>query len=105
MKTTTRSNQGGRMILVVSACGVFCLAASMTVRADTYPRQPDVDAIHYVFTLTLGDASPEISGSAALEMRFVKDGVRSFELDLASAANAKGMSVTEVSSMAGAVTY
>ena len=38
-------------------------------------------------------------------MRFVKDGVAAFELDLASAANGKGMTVTDVTSNAGAVTY
>ncbi len=75
------------------------------IAADTYPRQPDVDAIHYTFRLELGDASPEIKGEATVEMRFVKAGVAAFELDLASASNGKGMTVTAVSSSAGAVTY
>ena len=84
---------------------VLLVAVSASLRADTYPRQPDVDAVHYTFTLELSDANPEITGSAAIEMRFVKDGVTSFELDLASAANDKGMTVTAVSSNVGAVTH
>jgi aminopeptidase N len=81
----------------------LALAAPLT--ADTYPRQPDIDAVHYVFRLELGDSSPEITGEATIEMRFVKDGVTKFELDLASAANGKGMTVTGVTSATGAVTY
>ena len=84
---------------------LLLLAASVSLRADTYPRQPDVDAVHYSFTLELNDESPEILGSAAVEIRFLKDGVSSFELDLASAADGKGMTVTEVSANPGAVTY
>src|SRR5262245_41190219 len=84
---------------------MLMFAASGSMRADTYPRQPDVDAVHYTFTLELGDQSPEIAGAGAIEMRFVKDGVTSFELDLASAANGKGMTVTDVTWNAGAVTY
>ena len=84
---------------------LFCLTVCPAVGADTYPRQPDVDAVHYAFSLELGDTSPEISASAAIEMRFTRDGVTAFELDLASAAAGKGMTVTDVTSPAGAVTY
>jgi aminopeptidase N len=85
--------------------GMLLLATPARPRADTYLRQPDVDAIHYAFSLELADNNPEISGSAAIEIRFVTAGVTSFELDLASAANGKGMTVTSVSSNAGGVTY
>src|SRR6185437_7371102 len=91
-----------RLSVVVA---LLCLAWTALLNADTYPRQPDVDAIHYAFSLELGDGSPEIAGSAAIELRFVKDGVTSFELDLASPSNGKGMTVTEVSSKAGAVSF
>jgi aminopeptidase N len=91
-----------RLSVVVA---LLCLAWTALLNADTYPRQPDVDAIHYAFSLELGDGSPEIAGSAAIELRFVKDGVTSFELDLASPGNGKGMTVTEVSSNAGAVSF
>lgn len=64
--------------------------------ADTYPRQTGVDAIHYVFHLSLGDASDEISGQTTVTVKFVTDGVREVVLDLTSAAAGKGMSVRSV---------
>src|SRR5215472_9655206 len=53
-------------------------------RADTYPRQPGVDALHYVFRVTLRDDSDEIAGEATAAVRFVKEGLTEFALDLAS---------------------
>lgn len=75
------------------------------VSADTQPRQPGVDAQHYIFRLTLSDDGDEIAGEAAVDVRFVKDGVTEFFLDLASAANGKGMTVSEVTSGGTAVRY
>lgn len=89
----------------LAGAALVWLAISTSVRADTYPRQPDVDAVHYVFALELGDASAEIAGTAQVEMQFLKAGAAAFELDLASAANGKGMTVTEVTSPDGPVTY
>ena len=66
--------------------------------ADTYPRQPGIDAQHYIFRLTLSDDSDEIAGEATIDLLFVKDGVTEFALDLASAAGGKGMTVSEVTS-------
>jgi aminopeptidase N len=68
-----------------------------TAVADTYPRQPGVDALHYAFRVTLRDDSDEIAGEATADLRFVKDGVTEFALDLASAtAGGKGMTVSAV---------
>lgn len=64
--------------------------------ADTYPRQPGVDAIHYVFRLTLGDATDEITGRASITVKFLADDVREVVLDLASTAAGKGMTVQSV---------
>lgn len=72
--------------------------------ADTYPRQPAIDAEHYTFHLVLRDDTDEISGDADVELRFVKS-VGEFFLDLASASNGKGMTVTEVTSSRGPVRY
>lgn len=71
-------------------------AAARSASADTYPRQPDVDAIHYVFRLTLTDASDEIQGVSTATVRFRKAGVTEFALDLASASSGKGMTVASV---------
>lgn len=70
--------------------------ASANANADTYPRQPGVDALHYVFRLVIGDASNEISGETTVTMRFLADGLRDVELDLTSAASGKGMTVGTV---------
>src|SRR5262245_63635139 len=66
--------------------------------ADTYPRQPGVDAIHYIFRLTLSDEGDELVGEATVDLRFIQDGLTEVALDLASAANGKGMTVAEVTS-------
>jgi aminopeptidase N len=74
-----------------------CLASP--VHADTYPRQPGVDAVHYVFRLSLlQDDSSQIRGESTVDLRFVSDGVRDVFLDLASAVDGKGMTVSAVSS-------
>lgn len=81
------------------------LLAPLLCAADTYPRQPGIDAIHYVFRLTLSDASDEIVGEATAEIRFVKDGVSQFALDLASVSEGRGMTVTGVTAGGAAVPY
>jgi aminopeptidase N len=75
--------------------GFFALVCAAS--ADTYPRQPDVDAVHYVFRLTLGDENDEIAGEADVDMRFTREGVTQFALDLASASSGKGMTVLSAS--------
>src|SRR5215471_4784461 len=66
--------------------------------ADTYHRQPGVDALHYIFRLTLSDESDELVGETTVDLRFTQDGLTEVALDLASAANGKGMTVAEVTS-------
>src|SRR5688572_17142178 len=73
--------------------------------ADTYPRQPGVDVVHYRFQIMLSDEKDEITGGATVDFRFTAAGVRAVELDLASANAGKGMKVTEVTSPQGAVQF
>jgi aminopeptidase N len=75
----------GGMLLLASPCS-----------ADTYPRQPGVDVLHYAFRLTLRDESDEIEGSATVDVKFLRDGLAEFALDLASPAAGKGMTVSAV---------
>ncbi len=63
---------------------------------DTYPRQPGVKVEHYAFALELTDANDEIRGETTVTIRFTKDGLTSFFLDLATPANGKGMTTTAV---------
>src|ERR1700735_5440576 len=80
------------------------LCAPLAV-ADNYPRQPAIDIQHYIFRVALSDANDEIAGETTVSVRFVKDNVASFWLDLASAANGKGMTVSEVTSGAAAAHF
>lgn len=72
------------------------LVLATGLAADTYPRQPGVDALHYVFRLGLTDASNEITGEATVTVRFLRDGVGDVQLDLASARGGQGMTVASV---------
>lgn len=50
--------------------------------ADAYPKNFDIDVLHYVFELTLSDTTDRIDGATTVQIRFLTDGVESFELDL-----------------------
>jgi aminopeptidase N len=77
---------------------VVLLLRPSLVQADTYPRQPGIDALHYTFKLTLGDDSNEIRGEATVLLRIAGQGAAEVLLDLSSAANGKGMTVSAVTS-------
>ena len=62
---------------------LFLILFATSLAADTYPRQPGIDVLHYRFGITLGDDSDEIEGDATIDVLFVKDGVTGFDLDLA----------------------
>ena len=68
-------------------------------RADSYPRQPGVDIVHYAFRLTLRDDSDVIEGETSVELRVVQQGLSSLTLDLVQpkpAAPDRGMTVSAV---------
>ncbi len=76
---------------------VACVALSAGVTADTYPRQPAIDVVHYVFRLALmPGANHEISGETTIGVRVVTAGVREIVLDLAAPSNGTGMTVSSV---------
>ena len=86
--------------------GLLCLTFwPLGAAADTYPRQPAVDALHYTFHVTLTDGTDELIGGTTIDLRFTDDGVAEVVLDLASAANGKGMTVTEVTSRGAKVPF
>ncbi|MEO8361973.1 MAG: M1 family metallopeptidase [Vicinamibacteria bacterium] len=75
------------------------MASVQPSHADTYPRQPGVDILHYGFRLTLSDASDVIDGEATIDLRVMKDGVANVTLDLVQpkvGTTDKGMTVTGV---------
>ena len=75
--------------------------------ADTYPRQPGIDARHYTVRLTLltGDSN-EIQAEVAVTLRVAAAGTREAILDLTSATpDGKGMHVTGVTAGGAAVPF
>src|SRR5215471_906526 len=75
---------------------LLMVAASVFALADNYPRQPGIDAQHYIFRITLSDDRDEIIASSAAILRFTQDGVTEVALDLASLKDGKGMVVLKV---------
>lgn len=82
---------------------VLFLAVSQAL-ADTYPRQPGVDALHYTFRLTLVDESDEIQGEATVRLRFLAP-VAEVSLDLTSLNDSKGMVVSQVTEGTKPIAY
>ena len=64
--------------------------------ADNYPRQPGIDAQHYIFRVSLNDESDEVIGETTADLRFVTGDVAQVALDLATPKEGKGMTVSEV---------
>jgi aminopeptidase N len=91
--------------IVVAAVVAFGLGGGL--RADTYPRQPGIDARHYAVRLTLlTDDSNVIQGEATVTLRVVTPGIREAMLDLATPTpDGKGMTVTSVVSGERAVAF
>jgi len=71
-------------------------AVPFLLRADTYPRQPGVDVLHYSIQLSLGDGADEISGETAIRVRFIQANVREVTFDLAALTDGRGMSVSSI---------
>jgi aminopeptidase N len=75
---------------------VTCLIASVvTTAADTYPRQPGVDALHYRFAIEIADGTAHIDGETGATFRLLGD-VPFIEVDLRSATASGGMTVRRV---------
>ena len=81
------------------------LGSGSTLGADTYPRQPGIDARHYAVRLTLLTSdSNEIQAEATVTLRVVTPATREAILDLTSPTpDGKGMTVTSVTSDGRAV--
>src|SRR5689334_9472653 len=67
--------------------------------AEKYPRNYNVDILHYKFELDLSDETDEISGRASITIQFKKNDVKVFRLDLINKTferKNKGMEVESV---------
>lgn len=75
-----RSN---RTVIVTSLIAIgWFVSASVTVEADTYPRQPGIRITNYSFDYTLTDASNEMVVKQGVDVEFVAAGVKTIDLDL-----------------------
>jgi aminopeptidase N len=86
----------GRSVTLALA---ITMAAAGAARADTYPRQPGIDVLHYAFRLALADDADAIDGNATVAFRLVESGVPALVLDLAQPSpdrQGRGMEVTAV---------
>ncbi len=90
-------------VALLTPLAAFCLGSSF-VSADTYPRQPAVDAIHYRFAITLSNASMHIDGEATATFRLTAP-TSAIELDLISASGKTGMTVSSVRRGSAAVAF
>jgi aminopeptidase N len=91
MKNRKRGQGGWASLALLLALG------SPAAVADNYPRQPGIDVQHYVLRVALNDENDEIAGHTTVTVRFLKDGLAEFWLDLASPKGGKGMTVAGVS--------
>jgi len=69
------------------------------LNADNYPKNPDIDILHYRFELILSDDEDIIRGSAILNILFKIKGLKKIRLDLVNkddTSEGKGMEVSKV---------
>jgi len=81
-------------LLLVVLCG------RVEAHADTYPKNPRVDVVHYRFALELQDRDNRISGTADVDVLFVGDDESALRFDLVNfdSATGTGMTVSAVTS-------
>ena len=98
-------------LLRIAAIGTL-LAIGMPIWAkapfDTYPKNPNIDVVNYVFKLELSDSTDEIVAGTTVDVMFLKDGIQELRLDLVNSAKGpggKGMSVSRVTRDGKAIGY
>lgn len=79
--------------------GFLLFLSGLYASADTYPKNPEIDILHYRFQLALSDDTDEIRGEAAVAVRFLAAGITELRLDLMNVTpenSGKGMKVESV---------
>ena len=73
---------------------------------DTYPKNPDIDMLHYRFELEVSDQTDEIIGKATVDFKLKKAGIGHLRLDLINQLpGGTGMRVTGVSAAGGNLAF
>lgn len=84
----------------------LCIAGlARTLVADSYPRQPGIDVLHYVFRVALRDDGDAIGGETTVRFRLLRSGVERIDLDLTTLADGRGMTVSAVTGDAGPLPF
>ena len=63
---------------------------------DTYPKNPKIDVLHYVFDITLSDDTDVIQVKEQVELRWAEAGMTELRLDLIHREGAMGMEVSAI---------
>lgn len=63
---------------------------------DTYPKNPNIDMLHYVFDIALSDSTDVIEVEEQIEFRFMEAGMTALRLDLVEHQEETGMEVSAV---------
>ncbi len=93
---------------ILLTCFLLFIVLSNSAFADTYPKNPNIDVINYIFKLELSDSTDEITGEATIDVNFPANGIQELRLDLTNASkdlNGKGMNVSRVISDGKTVEY
>ena len=86
---------------------LLCFQALSTY-ADNYPKNLNIDILHYTFELKLSDATDEIWGVTTIRVLFKKEGIDKLRLDLVKANEAlqgKGMTVESIMQQGKTLAY
>jgi aminopeptidase N len=79
--------------------GIFLVGIGSAAVADTYPKNPNIDIVHYVFRIALSDSTDRLQAEATVDVRYGGAGVEFLRLDLVKASQAlggKGMTVSGI---------
>lgn len=81
----------------ISSSSIFLVCTSAI--ADNYPKNPDIDIIHYSFQITLSDEKDVIDVEATIDFVFRKKGMSKLSLDFVGISDeleGRGMCVLDV---------
>lgn len=81
---------------------------SYALRADNYPKNYNIDILHYKFEINLSDDTDEIIARNSITVLFKKDGITQVRLDLVNQSdslNGKGMKVESINQMDKVLNY
>lgn len=97
-----------KKMLMIALFLITHLPKSAFSFTDDYPKNPNIDAINYVFKIDLSDDTDEIICEATIDVHFLSAGVQYLRLDLTNVSSElknKGMHVSGIISNGNSLTY